>query len=70
MKLLGMLGRRLMQVAVTVVLVSLLVFGLMHLLPGDPALMLLVSAAATKAWRPCAGRWGWTSRSRCSSGSS
>ena len=41
MKLLGMLGRRLMQVAVTVVLVSLLVFGLMHLLPGDPALMLL-----------------------------
>lgn len=36
-----MLGRRLVQVLVTVVLVTLLVFCLMHLLPGDPAMMLL-----------------------------
>ncbi len=36
-----LLGRRLLQVAATVVLVALLVFGLMHLLPGDPAAMLL-----------------------------
>ena len=35
-----MLGRRLGQVAVTVVAVALIVFGLMHLLPGDPALIL------------------------------
>ena len=35
------LGRRLLQVLATVVLVALLVFGLMRLLPGDPAAMLL-----------------------------
>ncbi len=39
--MLTVLGRRLLQVAATVVLVALLVFGLMHLLPGDPAAMLL-----------------------------
>jgi peptide/nickel transport system permease protein len=36
-----MLARRLGQVAATVVLVAVLVFGLMHALPGDPAMMLL-----------------------------
>jgi peptide/nickel transport system permease protein len=35
------LGRRLGQIVATVVLVALLIFGLMRLLPGDPALMLL-----------------------------
>ena len=35
-----MLARRLGQIAVTVVAVALLVFGLMRLLPGDPALVL------------------------------
>ena len=35
------LGRRLLQVLATVVLVALLVFCLMRLLPGDPAAMLL-----------------------------
>ena len=40
MGLLGVLGRRLGQVVVTVVAVALIVFGLMHLLPGDPALVL------------------------------
>lgn len=35
-----MLGRRLGQIAATVVAVALLVFGLMRLLPGDPALVL------------------------------
>ncbi len=41
MQLLTVLGRRLLQVAVTVVLVALLIFGLMRLLPGDPVLALL-----------------------------
>lgn len=41
MTILAMLARRLVQVAATVVLVALLVFALMHMLPGDPALMLL-----------------------------
>ncbi len=41
MRVASLLGRRLLQVMATVVLVALLVFGLMRLLPGDPALMLL-----------------------------
>ena len=41
MGLLRVLGRRLVQVLATVVLVALLVFALMRLLPGDPAAMLL-----------------------------
>ena len=41
MQILTILGRRLGQVILTVVLVALLIFGLMRLLPGDPALALL-----------------------------
>jgi peptide/nickel transport system permease protein len=41
LQLLVILGRRLGQIALTVVLVALLVFGLMQLLPGDPALAML-----------------------------
>lgn len=41
MTILAVLLRRLAQIAATVVLVALLIFGLMHLLPGDPVLMLL-----------------------------
>jgi peptide/nickel transport system permease protein len=38
---LAIIGRRLLQIAATVVLVALLIFVLMHFLPGDPVLMLL-----------------------------
>lgn len=41
MGVLTALGRRLGQVLLTVVVVALLIFGLMRLLPGDPALVLL-----------------------------
>jgi peptide/nickel transport system permease protein len=41
MQLLGILARRAGQIVATVVLVALLVFCLMRLLPGDPALTLL-----------------------------
>jgi peptide/nickel transport system permease protein len=41
LQILTILGRRLGQVILTVVLVALLIFGLMRLLPGDPALALL-----------------------------
>ena len=41
MNLLGIIGRRLLQIAATVVLVALLIFVLMHFLPGDPVLSLL-----------------------------
>ncbi len=39
--LLALLIRRLLHIGATVVLVTLLIFALMHLLPGDPVLMLL-----------------------------
>jgi peptide/nickel transport system permease protein len=41
MHLVAILVRRLGQIVVTVVMVALLIFGLMRLLPGDPALTLL-----------------------------
>jgi peptide/nickel transport system permease protein len=41
MYIFGSLGRRILQMATTVILVTLLMFGLMRLLPGDPALALL-----------------------------
>ena len=41
MLILLVIARRLGQVLATVVLVGLIIFGLMHLLPGDPALILL-----------------------------
>ena len=41
MYLIAILARRLGQIVATVILVALLIFGLMRLLPGDPALMLL-----------------------------
>lgn len=44
--MLAVLGRRLGQVGATVVLVALLVFLLMRLLPGDPALMILGDRAS------------------------
>jgi len=46
---LGALGRRLLQVGSTVVMVALLVFGLMRLLPGDPAITLLGDRASDAA---------------------
>jgi peptide/nickel transport system permease protein len=46
MHVLTILARRLLQVAVTVVLVALLVFALMRVLPGDPAVTLLGDRAS------------------------
>jgi peptide/nickel transport system permease protein len=47
--ILAVIARRLVQILATVVLVALLVFGLMRLLPGDPALMLLGDRASDAA---------------------
>jgi len=44
--LLAILARRLLQIAATVVVVALLIFALMHLLPGDPVLILLGEKAS------------------------
>ncbi|WP_342364034.1 ABC transporter permease [Terrarubrum flagellatum] len=47
--MLALLARRTLHIAATVVLVALLIFGLMHFLPGDPVLMLLGDRASDEA---------------------
>ncbi len=46
MNILAILARRLLHIAATVVLVALLIFVLMHFLPGDPVMMLLGDRAS------------------------
>jgi peptide/nickel transport system permease protein len=47
--LLAILGRRVLQIMATVLLVAILVFTLMHLLPGDPAEVMLGDRGSTAA---------------------
>jgi peptide/nickel transport system permease protein len=47
--LLVILGRRVLQIMTTVRLVAVLVFTLMHLLPGDPAQVMLGVRGSTAA---------------------
>jgi peptide/nickel transport system permease protein len=47
--LLAILGRRVLQIIATVLLVVVLVFALMHLLPGDPAQVMLGDRGSTAA---------------------
>jgi peptide/nickel transport system permease protein len=47
--LLTILGRRVLQIVATVLLVAVLVFALMHLLPGDPAQAMLGDRGTTAA---------------------
>jgi peptide/nickel transport system permease protein len=47
--LLATLGRRVLQIMATVLLVAILVFTLMHLLPGDPAQVMLGDRGSTAA---------------------
>jgi peptide/nickel transport system permease protein len=47
--LLAILGRRVLQIFATVLLVAILVFALMHLLPGDPAQVMLGDRGSTAA---------------------
>lgn len=49
MNLLGILVRRLLHIAATVVLVALLIFTLMHQLPGDPVMMMLGDRASDES---------------------
>ncbi len=49
MYLLAILGRRVLQIMATVLLVAILVFILMHLLPGDPAEVMLGDRGSTAA---------------------
>ncbi|MBO1078453.1 ABC transporter permease [Roseomonas haemaphysalidis] len=49
MTLFAILGRRLLQILVTVVVVAVLVFFLMRLLPGDPAMVLAGERASDEA---------------------
>jgi len=47
--LLAILGRRVLQIMATVLLLAVLVFTLMHLLPGDPAQAMLGERGTTEA---------------------
>ena len=47
--MLALLARRVLHIAATVVLVALLIFALMHFLPGDPVLMLLGDRASDES---------------------
>jgi peptide/nickel transport system permease protein len=47
--LLAILGRRVLQIIATVLLVAVLVFTLMHMLPGDPAQVMLGDRGTTDA---------------------
>jgi peptide/nickel transport system permease protein len=49
LNLLSVIGRRLLQIVVTVVVVAVLVFFLMRLLPGDPAMVLAGERASDEA---------------------
>ena len=49
MSLLVILGRRVLQIMATVLLVAVLVFTLMHMLPGDPAQVMLGDRGSTAA---------------------
>ena len=49
MYLLAVLSRRVLQILATVLLVAVLVFTLMHLLPGDPAQVMLGDRGSTAA---------------------
>ncbi|HEY7578724.1 MAG TPA: ABC transporter permease [Acetobacteraceae bacterium] len=49
MFLLVMLGRRVLQIIATVLFAAMLVFALMHLLPGDPAQVMLGDRGSTAA---------------------
>jgi len=52
--------RRLLASVPVLFLVSLITFGLLWLVPGDPASIFLDTSAS---WRACATRSGWIGRS-------
>ncbi len=64
---LGRFRGRLLQVLPTLLLVSILVFGLQQLMPGDPALVMAGEEGANRSfWRRSAHSSGSTGRCRCS----
>ncbi|MEJ1976955.1 MAG: hypothetical protein WDN49_13450 [Acetobacteraceae bacterium] len=71
MFLLAILGRRLGQIILTVVLVALLIFGLMRAAARRPGARAVGRPAPPTRRSPgCITSWAWTARSPCSSGSS
>lgn len=43
----------------TLLLISVMVFALIRLIPGDPALLMLGDMADPRAWPTCAATWAW-----------
>ena len=58
------LGRRLLTLGLTLWLASLVVFIVLEVLPGDPALLMLGVDARPDTLAALRARWGWTSRPR------
>jgi len=65
--MLAYLARRLAMTVPTLLLVSVAVFTLVRLIPGDPVLLMLGDSAEPPRWRRCAKGWDSTSRFPCSS---
>jgi len=59
-----MIGR-LSSIAVTLLLLSIIVFGLQQLLPGDPAVVLAGEDKSRKRLPPSGRSTAWISRSPC-----
>ena len=58
----GFLGRRVLQLIPVVLGITILVFFLLHLVPGDPARQILGQHYTPKAAAEIHHKLGWTSR--------
>lgn len=63
-----LLARHFIGLLLTLFIVSLLIFAVMDLLPGDPASIMLGTSQARKRWRRFGMSSASTSRSSCVTG--
>ncbi|MEZ5478223.1 MAG: hypothetical protein R3E95_12280 [Thiolinea sp.] len=61
---LKIVGKRLGLGLLTLLAVSIIIFGAVELLPGDLAEAVLGQGPPRKLLRPCARNWDWTARLR------
>ncbi len=53
--------RRLLQIIPLFLAVMVVVFVLIHFIPGDPVSAMLGDRATPRTWRAPTANWGWTS---------
>jgi len=62
--MLGYLSKKLITLILLLFLVSIAVFAVLFVLPGDPAQIILgIKTPRRSPWPACAPIWGWTSPS-------